>query len=438
MIADAIEGLYEIHKIPRCEPPGNQIHINNFIDTARYTLSGSIRMILYLETIHNLKAYIKQPLLEMLFLLLLIFILALIASIIITRHFTYQITFMRLAASLVLSGIISAIWYMQQLVIRSDMSLKWQVIGPTFQLVCFVFPLLFLAIFTILLFIVHRDISRVKRNKTGVISAFLMFVITTALMLIGIDANFIEPNWIEVTYTTIKTGKWKKDAPPLRIVQLSDLHIDGLRYRENRAIGIVRELKPDVIMLTGDYKNRTRAIPDVQKFIGSLHAKYGTYAVDGNWTPLPSARKLVEGTDAVMLDGESMKISTRSGTMRIIGIRWDEGKREHPSIPMQGVGSRDEFSVLMCHLPDIAFHSPPGIDLILAGHTHGGQVRIPFLESSAEVTRLQRNRLAGLMELDNGTKMYINRGLGMEGDPAPRIRFRCRPEISVITISGTE
>ncbi|MHB1457695.1 MAG: metallophosphoesterase [Armatimonadota bacterium] len=370
--------------------------------------------------------------------LLIIFILALIASLVITARFKYQVTPTRLIISLVLSGIASIIWYIRELANRSEMDLKWQVIGPTFQLVCFVFPLLFLAIFTILLLVKPKSVSKRKPNKAGTLFAFLMLFFTFGFMLIGIDSNFIEPNWIEVTHTSIKTSKWKKDAPPLKIVQLSDLHIERLGYRENRAISIVKELKPDIILLTGDYSDEGDATTLVQKFIGSLHAKYGVFAVDGNWTPLPSAEMLVEGTGARMLDNESVRIETGSGIMRLIGIRWSEGKSENPDIPMRGVGKRDEFSVLMCHLPDISFHSPRGIDLIVAGHTHGGQVRIPFLEATPEVTRLQRNRLAGLMELSNGTRMYINRGLGMEGGPAPRIRFRCRPEISVITIRGTD
>ena len=368
--------------------------------------------------------------------LFIIFIVAIIAAIKITNRFTYQITVKRLIASLALSGVISIIWYSQQLLNRSDMGLKWQVIGPTFQLICFIFPLFFLSIFSILLFIKPKIAARRKMNRPGIIFSFLMFFFTIESMMFGFYAHYIEPNWIEVTHTSIKTSKWEKSAQSLKIVQLSDLHIEKLGYRENRAIEIIRELKPDIIVLTGDYGNRTNAIPRVQTFFGSLSAKYGVYTVDGNWTPLPSAKVLVEGTDVVMLDNENMKIKTNSGILRLIGLRWGGGRSDNPNIPMAGVGNHDEFSILMCHLPDIMFHSPPGIDLILAGHTHGGQVRIPFLEGSAEVTRLQRNRLAGLMELSDGTRMYINRGLGMEGGPAPRIRFRCRPEISVITISG--
>jgi uncharacterized protein len=74
------------------------------------------------------------------------------------------------------------------------------------------------------------------------------------------------------------------------------------------------------------------------------------------------------------------------------------------------------------------------VDLLLAGHTHGGQIRIPGLGPLVTFANIKRKSAAGLSRLNGGGYMYVNRGLGMEGGKAPRIRLFCRPEVSVITV----
>ena len=91
----------------------------------------------------------------------------------------------------------------------------------------------------------------------------------------------------------------------------------------------------------------------------------------------------------------------------------------------------------MSHMPESAQYAGPGVDLVLAGHTHGGQVRIPGIGPVITMSRIPRNQAAGLTKLPSGVLLYVNRGIGMEGGSAPRIRFLCRPEIAVFTIRGT-
>lgn len=360
-------------------------------------------------------------------------ILAFVISVIITKRFSAQVTVARIIAALFISGLTSAIWYINQLHSRSHLNLIWQVITPTFYFLCFAFPVLFLLLYIILM--LPKSFSKAKRRRSifAIFFSIIMLTVTVDLIFMGFDAYFIEPNWIEVTHTIIKTPKWDKGARPLKIIQLSDLHIEKLGYREKNAINIVKNLKPDIIVLTGDYKNFDKGIPAVRQFMKSMNARYGVYAVDGNWTPMPSAAKLVTGTGVRMLNYNSAYIKTASGKLRLIGVPWHEYKLRYPHIPMKNL-KPDEYVILLCHMPGISLHTPPGIDLILAGHTHGGQVRLPYLESTLYLNRINRHNQSGLSRLNNGTYLYVNRGIGMEGGWAPRIRFRCRPEISVITI----
>ncbi|MFQ3548492.1 MAG: hypothetical protein SNJ70_01905 [Armatimonadota bacterium] len=92
------------------------------------------------------------------------------------------------------------------------------------------------------------------------------------------------------------------------------------------------------------------------------------------------------------------------------------------------------YNVVICHYPDISINPPKWADLILSGHTHGGQVRLPFIGPLVTFSRVSRDNAAGMSEMPNGGILYVNRGLGMESDPTPRIRFLCRPEISVFDL----
>ncbi|MHB0999503.1 MAG: metallophosphoesterase [Armatimonadota bacterium] len=310
----------------------------------------------------------------------------------------------------------------------------WRVIEPMVELLCFVLPLLFLLFYVILMFPKNTGKSNRRSNVNGRLLSIVMLTAAFDLLLMGTYAYLIEPNWLEVTQTDITTSKWRQDTKPLKIVQLSDLHIEKFGYREKRTISMVNNLKPDIIVLTGDYKNFDKGVSAVRLFFQSLNAKFGVYAVDGNWTPMPSVEKLTSGTGVSLLNYDNIDVDTDSGRLRLIGIPWHEARWHKPHIPLKRV-RQDEYVILLCHMPNIARNTPDAIDLVLSGHTHGGQVRIPFVESIIDMPNIHKNRLAGLIKLDNGKLMYVTRGIGMEGGWAPRIRFRCRPEISVITIS---
>jgi len=98
----------------------------------------------------------------------------------------------------------------------------------------------------------------------------------------------------------------------------------------------------------------------------------------------------------------------------------------------------DDFSVLLYHKPDLAYAARDlKVDLYLAGHTHGGQVRVPIYGAIFPNSRYGKTFEMGLYHLD-GMTLYVNRGLGFTGGPAPRIRFLAPPEIVVIDLLPAE
>ena len=339
-----------------------------------------------------------------------------------------------LLGALVLSVGITAVWFLHRFVSLERANI-WQMMTLAFQDACLTFPLLFLGLYWIFMS-VRRDRKPSPRGALPMLTCAAMLWVALSLLTLGVYASRIEPNWIEVTNIEIRTPHLKAGAPPLRIVHLSDLHIDEFGYREKRALEIVKRLDPDIIVLTGDYTNFWERYPDVQRFMKGLHARYGVYAVHGNWHMGPRAAKFFEGTRVKLLHYETEVIRTRSGRIVVAGVPW-YGVREAGSVVARE-NTRNSCVILLSHIPDAALYAPPSVDLVLAGHTHGGQVRLPGVGPVETFSEVGRDRSAGLSRLANGGWLYVNRGLGMEGGRAPRIRFLCRPEITVLTIRPGE
>lgn len=345
----------------------------------------------------------------------------------------------RLYASLLMASIISAIWYVPQLFAQSRFLFAWKALTPTFQLICYVFPILFLMFMAVFMTLGIRRSSRRKvSGAVNIVHPFALVFVTSFLLLTGIYANYIEPKWIEVTNVSIHAPEWHIGSKPLKVLQLSDLHIEKIGYTEKHALEIVRTEKPDLILLTGDYIGGSptdkKELHSVKRFLGSLSAPYGVYAVDGNWESPSAMRELINDTDIRNIAGRSLLINTKSGLLQLSGISWNESIKTHPKFPYGCVGSKNEFSILLCHRPWTALKAPSGIDLILSGHTHGGQVRLPFMKYFTHGTRLDGKFDTGLFRINNRDLLYINRGLGTHGTMSPRIRFQCRPEITIFTI----
>lgn len=371
----------------------------------------------------------------MLFVLLLA---AVVASAVISMRLCAGATAARvygsLLGTLVLSGGITVGWFLYRFA-HLDRLTVWRIMALVFHDACFTFPALFLG-FYVLLIQPWRRRSHTRKWPAGAfpwIVSTAMVAVALGLAVVGIYAARIEPNAVEVTHTTIRTPDLRSGSKPLTIVQLSDLHIEKLGFRERRALKAVRSAKPDLILLTGDYTNYKESYPDVNRFLRQLHARYGVYAVHGNWNPLPAAGKLFEGTDIEILHYRSRVINTPSGRIVLAGVPWFvQHDARHA---LDGTDTGDSFVILLSHVPDTALYVPEDIDLVLSGHTHGGQVRFPWVGPVVTFCMIEKSRAAGLSRLPHGKGwLYVNRGLGMEGGGAPRIRFLCRPEVTVLHI----
>jgi len=232
-----------------------------------------------------------------------------------------------------------------------------------------------------------------------------------------------EAHWVERVDVVVDIDV----AQPVRIVHLSDLHLEGFGRREERALEIVRSAEPDLILLTGDYVSKETGLTykeDVTRFFSQLEAPFGVYAVPGNWDV--DAGALVEGTAVELLEGKTARTQVRGINVSITGDWYDM----RPPV----ADASADLTIYLQHSPDhLAEASEAGYDLYLAGHTHGGQVRIPGFGAVVTLSRFWKKYEAGLYK-EGDTHLYVNRGLGVEGGWAPRVRLFCRPEVTVIEL----
>jgi len=257
-------------------------------------------------------------------------------------------------------------------------------------------------------------------------------VILHSLALLGVlcflYGYFIEPYHVEVKTVNIFTGKLKETN--LRIVQISDLHCDQKIRNEDKLPVIINSLHPDIIVFTGDALNTPEALPIFKNTLKKLKTNIGKYAVCGNFDVwLGNNLNLFDGTGFKALDKESVKLVKNGEAFYIAGLSYDENDYSVlRNIP------KNNFRIFLFHTPDLIEDIKGlNVDLYLAGHTHGGQIAMPFYGALVTLSKFGKKYESG-EHLVGNTVLYVNRGIGMEGGTAPRIRFFARPEITVFNI----
>lgn len=276
---------------------------------------------------------------------------------------------------------------------------------------------------------------------------WLALLIAAGLTLTAIYATWIEPFRLGVTRERFAYSGWRAAAPPLRLLHIGDLHIERITRRELRLNQLLRELRPDVIVFSGDFVNISytddaTAAAHIREVIGEWSAPLGVYCVPGTYTvePLPLVRAFVTGLDNLrLLEDEWVRLETPAGPLNILGMvtthYLEQDQRTVTELARCAPG--DGLRLLLTHAPDVAPEADAaGYDLYLCGHTHGGQLRLPLIGAIFSGSALGRRFVMGRYDLTR-TTVYTVRGVGLEGLGAPRARFLCPPEIVLWEIGGS-
>ena len=276
-------------------------------------------------------------------------------------------------------------------------------------------------------------------------------LICTAGLHAALAAAFLYGTWVEpfrIAVTSLRLRSPKLTSPaPLRLLHISDLHVERVTLREEKLLRLVEALAPDVIVLTGDYLNLSfthdaQAQSEARQLAGRLCdlAAGSVYAVTGS-PPVDQpgvVPEVFEGLPITWLLDRVESASIKGQRFRLAGLHC-EGKRSIDAPRLQHLlsdNTDDSFTLLLYHTPDLIPEAADlGVDLYLCGHTHGGQVRLPIFGALVTSSAFWKRYEMGWYQ-KHKTVMYVSRGLGLEGLGAPRVRFLASPEVVLWTLSA--
>jgi predicted MPP superfamily phosphohydrolase len=289
------------------------------------------------------------------------------------------------------------------------------------------------------LFVLARASLRRRASRlTRVLAALALATIPVTLY-----ASFVEPYGLVTERAEVAIADERKPARPITIAILADIQCVAVTDREREAVRRALDAQPDLILLPGDFvqvgSHRVAEIaPAFRDLLAPLDAPLGVFCVQGDTDTRSDVEALIQGTRVRLLEDQVVPIE-RDGvrvTLAGIGIRYDSVLSLAAMHDIESRPGADDVRIVMSHRPDVVYELVPNsrVDLVIAGHTHGGQLAIPFFGPpfiSSDVPL--RVGWGGLHELA-GRQLYVSRGIGWEHGHAPRLRFCSPPEVSILTL----
>ena len=268
---------------------------------------------------------------------------------------------------------------------------------------------------------------------------------TITLFLAGVAfwAFLIEPGRLVVHQQTIQIDNWPQQLDGLRIAVLSDIHADNWFITEKKLRTIVErtnQLEPELIVILGDYMSGDgwvthRVEPEVfGAVLKDLRAPLGVYSVLGNhdwWYSGMKVRRGLEQNGIKVLENETAQIDARSTSFWLVGLAdlWTRPQQINDAVAKVPEG---QPLIALTHNPDIFPNVPQRVELVLAGHTHGGQVRFPLIGTVIESSDYGDRWVRGHV-FENNHHLFVTTGIGTSIVP---VRFGVPPEIVLLTLKS--
>lgn len=267
-----------------------------------------------------------------------------------------------------------------------------------------------------------------RRRKRTV--SYVCIATALAVMTIAVDAFLIEPYWLQVAHHTIASAKLDG---PIRIAVIADIQTDMPGDYETQVLHQVKQAEPNLILFAGDYIQTHTAqeyavqIKNLNSILrtAQLSASLGMYAVEGNVDRPKEWAHAFEGLPIEVIESTS---NIDLGPIVLTGLSQSDSLNVSCTVDGQ-----EKYHIVFGHHPDFSLGHIQA-DLLIAGHTHGGQVRLPFIGPLLHLSNVPRAWNAGLAEIAPKQFLYVSRGIGMERHDAPRLRFLCRPELAIIDL----
>lgn len=255
-------------------------------------------------------------------------------------------------------------------------------------------------------------------------------------------ATLIEPFWLKIEEATLPAAGMAVDAESIRVVVLADVQTDRIGDYERDVLAQTNALAPDLILLPGDFlQGFGRRDPELGRrfveWLDGLEAQYGVYACLGNVDPPELVTPLFADAGVTLLRDAAEVVDVRGTRVAIGGTNYDRRSATDPPFlhAMRDIDA--DVRLLMAHKPDAVLGASPDdqVDLIVSGHTHGGQVVLPGFGPLVTFSHAPHHICAGGLHTHAGQRIYVSRGVGHERGIAPPLRFWCRPELTHLTLT---
>lgn len=283
-----------------------------------------------------------------------------------------------------------------------------------------------------------------SNHRTRLIIKITAAAFVLSFIFTGIYAFFIEPNRLVVREETIQLPNWPASFNNLRVAVVSDLHV-GSPFIDAQKLQLIvskiNQAQPDLIVLLGDYVIQSVwggkfVEPEIiAENLKGLRARYGVYAVLGNhdwWYNDQRVRGALEANGIRVLDDDVARIEQNGQAIWLAGLKDAWTNRTDIEGTLRKI--TDESPIIaLTHNPDLFVRIPPRVVLTLAGHTHGGQVNLPFV-GRLRVPSMYGQRYAAGHVVENNHHLFVTTGIGTSIIP---IRFRVPPEIVILTLTSS-
>lgn len=253
------------------------------------------------------------------------------------------------------------------------------------------------------------------------------------------DAAFVEPRLVWARRTSVPVPGEASPLHGVRIAHLSDLHVKGKGWKAatvRAAVSAINHADVDLVAITGDFLGGAGGEDLIAKLLSGLRSDVPLVAVHGNHDHVYGKRRLevldrsLRALGIIVLDNEVVPLDLASGRVWVGGVDDPYSQREDLGRVLELFERVHGPRILLTHYPDTAERLAPGqVALSLAGHSHGGQIRIPVLGTIMHREHARTKYGKGLFFV-NGNPLFVSAGIGMSGIP---MRFLNPPEVPILT-----